>query len=168
MILYVVRHAEAAERNKKQPDEWRHLTDLGRKDAAKVAKAIGEYGPKPRRIVTSPLTRAVQTAEIISGYACRKHSVEASMLLLPGGDVTKIVDFLKTCDDAKRVMLVGHEPQLGSLVAILLGQEEGLELNKGACIALKIGSEEKPAQFLWYLSPGKKLVTSMKKVFKLK
>lgn len=168
MVLYVVRHAEAEERAENRPDEWRHLTDKGRKAAALTAKAIAGLGPKPRLILTSPLTRAVQTAEIAVGFACRKYRVRASTLLLPGSDVAELVEYLKTCDGAKRVMLVGHEPQLGELVATLLGREEGIGLGKGACVALKLGRGEKPAEFLWYLAPGKKPIASIRKAFRLK
>jgi phosphohistidine phosphatase len=118
--------------------------------------------------ITSPLTRAVQTAEIIAVKACRKNVVVANGLLLPGADDSKLVTHLKGCRDAKRVMLVGHEPQLGSLVAILLGRNDVMiSLDKGACVALDYDpdKEDKPADFLWYLAPGKKKVTSFKKAF---
>jgi phosphohistidine phosphatase len=65
-------------------------------------------------------------------------------------------------------MLVGHEPQLGSLVATLRGRDnEPVTLNKGACVALKLdpADDDNKACFLWYLAPGKKRVTSFKKAF---
>jgi len=71
-------------------------------------------------------------------------------------------------EDAKRVLLVGHEPQLGSFVANVLGREdETITLKKGACVALELHPEkdDKSAGFLWYLAPGKKWVSSFKKAF---
>jgi phosphohistidine phosphatase len=65
-------------------------------------------------------------------------------------------------------MLVGHEPQLGSLVAALLGREDAaIPLKKGACVALVLDPDmdDTPADFLWYLAPGRKRVTSFKKAF---
>jgi phosphohistidine phosphatase SixA len=65
-------------------------------------------------------------------------------------------------------MLVGHEPQLGSFVAALLGREDGtISLKKGACVALELDTEkdEKAADFLWYLVAGRKCITSFKKAF---
>ena len=171
MVLYVVRHAEAVEGNDTLQDEWRYLTEKGRSVAEKMSSSIAKIGPKPRRIITSPLTRAVQTAEIAAEKACRKNVVVASELLLPGGDISELVAHLKSCKDAKRVMLVGHEPQLGSLVATLLGREdEVISLKKGACVALVLDpdTEDKPAGFLWYLVPGKKRITSFKKAFSQK
>ncbi len=168
MIVYVMRHAEAVEGSDTLQDEWRYLTEKGRSAVEKMSSSISKYGPKPRLTITSPLTRAVQTAEIAAGKACRKNVVVASELLLPGADLAELVTHLKGCDHAGRVMLVGHEPQLGLLVATLLGREGGaVSLKKGACVALEFNpdKDDKPARFLWHLVPGKKPVMSLKKVF---
>lgn len=168
MILYVVRHAEAVEGNDKLLDQWRYLTEKGRDEAEKTCASIAKTGPKPRLTITSPLTRAVQTAEIAAEKACRKNKVVASELLLPGADVGELIAHLKGCGEAKRVMVVGHEPQLGMLVATLLGREDdAISLKKGSCVTLKLdpGADDKPAGFLWYLVPGKKRTTSFKKAF---
>lgn len=167
MILYVMRHAEAVEGSASLQDEWRYLTEKGRAAATKMSSAIAKIGPKPRLTMTSPLTRAVQTAEIATEKACRKNVVVASELLLPGADIDELVAYLKGCKNAERIMLVGHEPQLGLLVAALLGrQEESIPLKKGACVALKLDpGADKPAGFLWYLVPGKKRTSSFKKAF---
>ena len=87
MILYIMRHAEAVEVSETLQDEWRYLTEKGRATAQKVSSAITATGPKPRLTITSPLTRAVQTAEIAAQKACRRNVVVASTLLLPGADV---------------------------------------------------------------------------------
>jgi len=168
MILYVMRHAEAVDGSDTLQDEWRYLTEKGRSTAEKMSSSIGRIGPKPRLIITSPLTRAAQTAEIAAEKACRKNVVIASELLLPGADVSELASFLKGLKDDKRVMVVGHEPQLGSLVAALLGCEgETVSLRKGACVALELDpkKDDKPADFLWYLDPGRKRITSFKKAF---
>lgn len=168
MILYVMRHAEAVEASDTLQDGWRYLTDRGRAAAEETSAAIARTGPKPRLIITSPLARAVQTAEIATAKVCRKNVVVASGLLLPGADVGKLIEHLKSCKEAKRVMLVGHEPQLGSLVAALLGLEEGtVSLKKGACVILKLDPDTagRPAGFLGYLAPDKKRTTSLEKAF---
>jgi len=168
MILYVVRHAEAVEGSDTLQDQWRYLTEKGRAAAKKTCALIARTGPKPRLIITSPLTRAVQTAEIVAEKACRKNMVVASELLLPGADIGELIAHLKGCRDAKRVMVVGHEPQLGTLVATLVGREDDtISLKKGSCVVLKLdpNTDDKPAAFLWYLAPGKKRTTSFKKAF---
>ena len=168
MIVYVMRHAEAVEGSDTLPDEWRYLTEKGRVAAEKMSSLIVKYGPKPRLIITSPLTRAVQTAEIVAGKACRKNVVVASGLLLQEADISELVGHLKGCGDAKRVLLVGHEPQLGSLLSLLLGRtDQTIVLKKGACVALELDpdKDDKPAGFLWYQAPDKRLVLSLKKAF---
>ena len=78
------------------------------------------------------------------------------------------IGYIKGCRDFKRVMLVGHEPLLGSLVADLLGcKDEVISLKKSACVALKLdpGSDDKTADFLWCLVPGKNRTLSFKKAF---
>jgi phosphohistidine phosphatase len=171
MVVYVMRHAEAVEGSDTLLDEWRYLTEKGRSTTEKMSSEITKIGPKPRLTITSPLTRAVQTAEIAAEKACRKNVVVASGLLLPGADISDLVTYLKECKEckeAKRVLLVGHEPQLGSLVAILLGRhDEAISLKKGACVALELDPDmdDTSAGFLWYLAPGKKRVTSFKKAF---
>lgn len=168
MILYIMRHAEAVESSKTVQDEWRYLTDNGRVTVKKTVASLTAYGPKPRLTVTSPLTRAVQTAEIAAEKACRKNVVVASELLLPGRDVAELIEYLKGQREAKRVLVVGHEPQLGSLVAALLDRNErAFPLKKSACVALELDPDAKgkPAAFLWYLAPGRKRTTSLKKAF---
>jgi phosphohistidine phosphatase len=168
MVVYVMRHAEAIEESETLQDEWRYLTEEGRSAAGKMSSAIAKIGPKPRLTLTSPLTRAVQTAEIIAEKACRKNVIIASALLLPGSDINELISYIKDGTDAKRVLLVGHEPQLGSLVSTLLGRDNAtISLKKGACVALELDPKksDKPAGFLWYLAPGKKLSTSFKKAF---
>src|ERR1039457_1437749 len=136
MILYVLRHAEAVEGSDMLQDEWRYLTENGRASVKKVSSLIVKYGPRPRLTITSPLTRAVQTAEISAEKAGIKKMVVSSELLLPGADITALITHLKGCKDDKRVMLVGHEPQLGKLAAKLLGREdEVISLKKCSCVA---------------------------------
>jgi len=168
MIVYIMRHAEAVEGSDTLQDEWRYLTENGRSAAGKMSSSIAKIGPKPRLTITSPLTRAVQTAEIAAEKACRKNVVVASEFLLPGADTGELIAFLKGLSDDRRVMLVGHEPQLGTLVAALLGREgNAIPLKKGSCVALELDlkKSDKPADFLWYLVPGAKVKTSFKKAF---
>jgi len=170
MVLYVVRHGEAVDANDETVDEWRYLTDKGSKSVAVTGQAIAEHGPKPRLIITSPLVRAVQTGQIAMQYACRKHGLIVSGLLQNGSDPDDLVQFVRSQTAAKRVMVVGHEPLLGTLVSALLGKEEPVQLAKSGCVALKLKADEpdQPADFLWYLVPGKKPVSSFKKAFQKK
>jgi phosphohistidine phosphatase len=167
MVLYVLRHAEAVVANDDLPDEWRYLTDKGIRSVEKIMQKMARYGRKPRLIISSPLVRAVQTAQIAAAYACRKNDLIISGLMLPNSDLGELQDLLRTHADAKRLMVVGHEPHVGSLVASLLQKDDTLVIRKSGCVALEINTNEpeKPAKFLWYLAPGRKPVTSLKKAF---
>jgi len=173
MILYVLRHGEAVEGSDGISDKWRYLTEKGRADVNKVVERIGDHGHKPRLILSSPLVRAVQTAEIAAGQACRKNRTLITPLLQPGSDLDELTSHILEQRDAKRVMIVGHEPLLGYLVAALLGTSDPIELKKGSCAALELDFDkngtkpqfEKPATFLWYIAPGKKIMKSLKKAF---
>jgi phosphohistidine phosphatase len=173
MILYVLRHGEAVEGSDGISDEWRYLTEQGRADINKVVERIADHGHKPRLILSSPLVRAAQTAEIAARRACRKNRTIITFLLQPGSDLDELTLHILQNKDAKRVMIVGHEPLLGSLVAALLDTRDPVALKKGSCVALELDIDkdvtnpalEKPATFLWYIVPGKKIMKSPKKAF---
>jgi len=112
--LIVVRHAEAAPG---EPDELRPLTDAGRA----TARALGERlaGQLPDAVVTSPLLRARETADLIA-RACGL-GAEPDDRLAPGAtadDVRAAVDGLGTT-----VVAVGHQPDCGEVVLALTGRE---------------------------------------------
>jgi phosphohistidine phosphatase len=173
MILYVLRHGEAVEGSDGISDEWRYLTEQGRADINKVVERIADHGHKPRLILSSPLVRAVQTAEIAARRACRKNSTLITALLQPGSDLDELTRHILQQKDAKRVMIVGHEPLLGNLVAALLDTRDPTTLKKSSCVALELDIDkdetnpalEKPATFLWHIVPGKKIMKSLNKAF---
>lgn len=168
MILYLMRHAEAVEASDTTCDEWRYLTEQGCRSVEQTARQVGELGRKPRLIISSPLVRAVQTAQLAAAHACRRNRVMVSSLLLPDSDIDELITRLKGCAQSKRVMVVGHEPHLGSLAAALLKQNKPLPLKKASCMALKLSpNDDSPATFLWYARPGKKPLTTLKKAFSI-
>lgn len=167
MNVYILRHAEAVEGKIKIPDEWRYLTEKGRKQTNTVAKRLGKGGLKSCLIVSSPLVRAVQTAQIVGEKIGKKCQVEINGLLMPGSDITELADSLFARKGVENIMLVGHEPQLGGLIAALLKLEDTIQLKKLGCVELEItpNKPEKAAKFNACIVPGKKTVTSLKKAF---
>jgi phosphohistidine phosphatase len=129
-----------------------------------MAQKMADYCKMPRLIISSPLVRAVQTAQIVAAYAGRKNKLIVDGLLQAGSDLGAIQDLLRTHAKAKRIMVVGHEPHLGLLVAALLQKNDTIQLKKSGCVALEIDTDqpEKPAKFLFYMKPGGKTVTSFK------
>ncbi|HEY6463640.1 MAG TPA: phosphohistidine phosphatase SixA [Polyangiaceae bacterium] len=123
MKLYVMRHGPAEDHSESGVDADRALTVAGRERVRAVAEALAEAGEAPLTILTSPLVRAVQTAEIVAmvtGLGKRGGSVEVRRAIAPGGDAARLVHALAS-EERKRVMVVGHEPDLSGLVASLVG-----------------------------------------------
>jgi aquaporin Z len=134
----------------------------GRATIIKMRSRIAKHGPKPSVIITSPLVRAVQTAEILAEKLGKKNTVIATGLLNPDADIEQFIKHLKKQNDDDCMMIVGHEPFLGSLVTKLLGQpDDAISLKKGSCVALKIQFDKKvKSKLLWYMVPGQKRIVS--------
>ena len=140
MKLYVTRHGPAEEDAPSGLDGDRALSEAGRKRVKSVAKTLVDLDEAPLRIVSSPLVRAVQTAEIIAVVTKldeRGGIVEIRRELSPEGDGMGLVRALAS-NGQKRVMLVGHEPDVSQLVSSLLGTfERGFD--KAMVVALSLG-----------------------------
>lgn len=123
MKLYVMRHGSAEDHAESGVDGDRALTAAGRERVREVAKALVDAGEGPLAIITSPLVRAVQTAEIaalVTKLGDRDGTVSVRREMAPGGDGAHLARTL-LAHGAKRVMVVGHEPDLSGLVSKLLG-----------------------------------------------
>jgi phosphohistidine phosphatase len=118
MKLYVMRHGPAEDDSSTGRDADRALTAPGRERTRSVARALVEGGEAPVAIVSSPLVRALQTAEIVAAGA-GIDAVEIRRELAPGGDSVALIGELLRAGK-RRVMLVGHEPDLSMLVARLV------------------------------------------------
>jgi phosphohistidine phosphatase len=104
-----------------------------------VAKALLEYDEEPLAIITSQLVRAVQTAEIVAvaaKLAERGGVVEIHREMAPGGEAFDLARSLAR-DGRKRVMLVGHEPDLTALVSALLG-DFGRPFEKAMVVGIQL------------------------------
>ncbi len=118
-----MRHGPAEEAAPSGVDADRALTPTGRDRVRNVAKELVAASEEPLCVVTSPLVRAVQTAEIVAivtKLGERGGSVEVRREIAPGGDAAKLA-YVLAAEGAKRVMFVGHEPDLSALLATILG-----------------------------------------------
>jgi len=120
MKIYVMRHGSAEDFAASGHDADRALTAVGRERVRHVAKLLGAHDEAPKLIVSSPLVRALQTAEIVAAELGLEY-VDTSRALAPGGQAPALVAALLR-EAKKRVMLVGHEPDLSALVSELTGQ----------------------------------------------
>jgi phosphohistidine phosphatase len=162
MKLYLVRHAEAIERSGTTPDANRYLTPKGRSAFRKIARRVRKAGIAPAVILTSPLLRAVQTAEILAERLKHDGPVVAANALSHGFDLRALRSLLAKAGNPTEAAFVGHEPDLGDLAATLLALPGGFPLRKGAVLALEVdvGAPKGAAKFLWR-TDGKGTVTRL-------
>jgi phosphohistidine phosphatase len=129
--LLLFRHGIAEERGGPTPEPLRALTPAGIRRTTAVAERLALLGIRADQLISSPLVRARQTAEIAvaAGLAGQ---LEIDGALAPDGDVLALV----RSSGAERLMLVGHEPDLGQLACQVLGAPAGTVTLKKAGLAV--------------------------------
>lgn len=141
-FVVFLRHGLAEERSEEKPDEDRTLTPEGHSRTKQIARGLAEIFPKADAIYTSPLVRCVQTALWVSKAYRGKLEPVSTPALRSEASAEETLQFLESLEE-RRAVLVGHEPNLSSTVARLIGaqQAEALALKKGGCYGLRIGPE---------------------------
>lgn len=150
MKLYVMRHGPAEDHSRTGRDADRALTPSGRERVRVVAEALVASGEAPLAILSSPLARALQTAEIVASVAANP-TVEVRRELAPGGDKLGLLAELVR-DARKRVMIVGHEPELSGLVERLVGRAPADGMSKGMVVGAKLVPTEPGVEGLGFTS----------------
>jgi phosphohistidine phosphatase len=154
-----MRHGIAAERVGPfaANDAARPLTLKGRKRTKQVATGLKSLGVGFDCIVTSPLVRARETAEIVAATSRGEVPVEFCNALKPGGAFEEILSFLSKSRRYGRILLVGHEPDLSGLAARLIGASPvvNLTFKKGGCCLIHFDKrpEQSAGQLVWWLTP---------------
>lgn len=131
--LILWRHAEAELQSAGGKDIDRVLTKNGRKDAAKMAKWLDQYLPKNLEVLCSPARRCLETVAALQELNADKSQREVKIVEFLGVDssVEAIAKKVVNDDSSKTILVVGHQPNLGLLIAKLLGMHEG------ACVVKK-------------------------------
>jgi phosphohistidine phosphatase len=132
----LIRHAEAGDDAPR--DESRALTVRGRADARRLGRALARRGIRFSLIVTSPLVRAVQTAEIVAAAVGYRGRMPASDLLEPEAAASEVVAFLGKLADERSVALVAHEPILSAVAAALTHKMRYPALRKAEALRIRL------------------------------
>lgn len=143
MRLYLMRHGLAGSRETWEGnDALRPLTKKGQQRTRAAANGLRLLGPGIDTLVTSPLARARQTAEIV-GHALHLPVLE-QVALSPGFGVEQLASLFTTYHEARGLMLVGHEPDFSSLIGELIAPQGDAQvmLKKGACCALDLPDDD--------------------------
>jgi phosphohistidine phosphatase len=138
MEIYVFRHGIAEDGGPNLPDADRALTDEGRRKVRDVAKTARRAGVEPSLVISSPYTRAVETAEIAIDELRYKGDLIRSKTLVPHGSPEKVWSELREHSGQSAILLAGHEPLLSHLVAYLLSTPTlRFEMKKAAMVAIE-------------------------------
>lgn len=154
--LYLIRHGLAAERGPDYPDDSkRPLTSRGMSTLRREAKALNELEITFDLIITSPLVRTRQTADILSEVLNGKPPVATSDALAPAGTPAAVLHELGKHHRKAKIALVGHEPNIGELAARLIGARSALDFKKGAIcrIDFDVFPPRGRGDLKWFLPP---------------
>lgn len=153
--LYLIRHGVAAERGGEWPDDSkRPLTSDGIARLRKEAKALEDLDVSFDQIISSPLVRTRQTADVFAQMKS-KPPVVTTDALAPAGTPSGVIQEIAKHLRKGSIALVGHEPNLGELAAQLIGARQPLEFKKGGIC--RIDFDVPPPKGLgtlkWFLTP---------------
>lgn len=158
MKLYLVRHGIAVDRLSEtiRTDFDRPLTSEGIHETEQVAEALRKLGVKPDLLVSSPLVRARQTAEIMAKKLDCREPVQICDALQPAGDPADLYKSLAKTK-ANEIMFFGHEPDIGELALRLIhaGNNAALPFKKaGVCrIDVSYLPPSTPGILKWMITP---------------
>lgn len=157
MKIFFIRHAEAIdhETDTVKTDEYRFITSHGRKVTRKVTKALKEEFSDLDRIFTSPMIRAVQTAEITATMLKFEHDVEPVNELKNESTVAAIQKLLTRHSALNSIALVGHEPQMSLLVRTFSGKKDFSEFSISSVCLVEFENVKAEGTFKWYFDSKK-------------
>jgi phosphohistidine phosphatase len=135
--LWLLRHADA-EPHGTRPDSERRLTERGERQARLVGVAIARMGVEFETLLSSPRERALRTATVaVQAWSeSQRNRLEVHPPLTGGFDAREALALLVGLDADGRLLLVGHEPDLSTVVAELTGAR--IDLKKGGLAVVRV------------------------------
>ena len=155
--LYLIRHGIAESRGEAWPDDAkRPLTDEGMSRLRRSARGLVRLGVSIDVVLTSPLVRTRQTAEIVAAAFGPRPAVVNVDALAPGGAASALAGELEKHARRTHIRIVGHEPGIGELAAWLVGMRHPIEFKKGAVCRIDVDSlppRGSAGNLRWLLQP---------------
>ena len=148
MKLYLLRHGKADWPNWDKPDDERPLTRKGKKEIRCVARLLCKLKVDSVVVLSSPLPRALETAEIVAQRLGAPLQQERG--LGKGLNTAKLRDILKR-NKVDELMLVGHEPDFSGVIRAVTGGD--VKLAKGGIARIDIDEGQDAGRLIWLLSP---------------
>lgn len=157
LALYILRHGIAVPHGAKGiPENDRPLTSQGKKKMRRAARGMATLDLDFSLILTSPLPRASQTAQIVADVLKSEERVQVMEELLPEKPPQAAAQRLSDFKKEKSLLFVGHEPHLSRLISYLVfgNESENILLKKGGLARIDIHSFSSPHGTLtWLLTP---------------
>jgi phosphohistidine phosphatase len=154
--LYLIRHAVAEQRGDAWPDDAkRPLSEDGMARMRKAVRGLARLDVTIDVILTSPLVRARQTAEIVAAGLTSRPSIVNVDALTPAGTFAALVADLEKHARKTSIAMVGHEPNIGEITARLIGSRHPIEFKKGAVCRIDVEQlpPHGPGDLRWFLPP---------------
>lgn len=150
MDAYLVRHGEA---KSEEEDVRRPLSERGREEVERVARAMAKKGLGVYQIFHSDKVRAKETAEILARFLSPLKGMCELKGLGPQDDPLIATEELKATQNS--LMLVGHLPHLGRLASLLVaGNSRGKEINFPAAAVVCLSQRNGGWKVRWTLDPA--------------
>ena len=154
MILYLMRHANAGLRRPNPSlDAKRGLVKDGKDQCILMARTLSSLKVQIDTVISSPLKRALQTAQFVATELGHEAKIEISPALAPEGEYPDFQKLMNKYAGAEGVLVVGHNPNLVEFMGRLVTGNGGasLRLRKGAIA--RIDLDRHPAQLHWLIDP---------------
>ena len=158
MQLYLMRHGVAVDAGPGTTDAVRILSEKGARRTAEAARGLKALGCRPQRVLTSPLARAKQTAEIALREIRSRGQLEIAEALAPGVAVEESLRWVARLH-CRSALLVGHMPGLSELASRLLSPASdaplSLEIKKAGALLISFAGKaaEGAGTLEWFLPP---------------
>jgi phosphohistidine phosphatase len=152
MILYFLRHGLAGDRAAWEGDDReRPLTKKGIQHMEATARTLKKLGVEVDAILSSPLKRAIQTAQIVAETLGLQ--VIQDERLAYGFGLEALGQLIREHAQAKALLLVGHEPDFSLTISALTGGSD-LSIQKGGLVRVELtGESQDKGQLVWLLPP---------------
>jgi len=156
MDVYLLRHGLAENGRPGMPDAGRELTPEGRKKMREIMRLARTAGLQPGLVLTSPYTRALQTAAIAAEALGYSGELVHTQALVPHSRPELVWDEVRVHRDVPQLLLVGHEPLFSNLAGFLLDAPAlRVDFKKGALMRIEIEQTgARPRGVLrWFMAP---------------
>lgn len=153
-MIYLIRHATAEPANG-TPDSQRRLTEEGRREARFAGLALKKLESPITRILSSPFLRAQETAQLMAEALGPGLKVDIRERLASGATPSDILDVVKAEPRDEGIAVVGHNPEIGILTALLVALVPGgtVSFRPGSICCVELARDRDAGRLIWFRTP---------------